>query len=276
LDHSFLPLILFFNGLFAPRHSARIQFLLAQVRILRERVDASRIVPTPEEKAELLRWGAKFDHDIDGIMEVVRPETYRRWLQMKRREIPFKKLGRPRIAEAIRKLVRRMPVENALWGCKRIVGELKKLGCRVCASTVRRILEEEGIHPLPTKARSKPPVEWTTFVHAHMDSLIACDFFTKPVYTLRGKLRAHVLVFIHLGSRKVFCSPPTYSPNAEWVMQQARNAVLSLDKIGAEPRFLVHGRDRKYPDAFARFWQTERTRCIRIPPRAPQANAFCE
>jgi hypothetical protein len=53
---------------------------------------------------------------------------------------------------------------------------------------VKRILEEEGIHPLPTKARKKPPVEWATFVRAHVETLIACDFFTKPVYSGKSGL----------------------------------------------------------------------------------------
>ena len=93
-------------------------------------------------------------------------------------------------------------------------------------TTVKRILEEEGIHPLPGKAGKKPPVEWATFVRAHMETLVACDFFTKPVYTLRGKFHACVLVFIHLASRKAFCSPPTHTPDGDWVMQQARNAAF--------------------------------------------------
>ena len=44
LDHSFLPFWAFFVRLFAPRHNARIQFLIAQTRILRSRIDANRIV----------------------------------------------------------------------------------------------------------------------------------------------------------------------------------------------------------------------------------------
>jgi putative transposase len=79
---------------------------------LRARIAADRIVPTPQEKAELLRWGAGFRHGIDGMMEVVTPATYRRWLRMGKREIPFKKSGRPRIAECIGRLARRMAVEN--------------------------------------------------------------------------------------------------------------------------------------------------------------------
>jgi len=233
-------------------------------------------VPTPQEKAELMRWGAMLGHSIDGVIWVVKPATYRRWLRMKKRKIPFKKSGRPRIAECIRRLARRMAVENVLWGYQRIVGELKKLGCRVGKTTVKRILKEEGIHPLPTKARKKPPVEWAAFVRAHMETLVACDFFTKPVYTLRGKFHACVLVFIHLASRKAFCSPPTYTPDGDWVMQQARNAASWLDEIGVAPRYLIHDRDSKYPGRFGAFWKTEGVRCLRIPPRAPIANAFCE
>ena len=55
LDRTLLPFFAFFMRLFAPRHNARIQFLLAQTRILPSRIDASRIVPTPDEKAELRR-----------------------------------------------------------------------------------------------------------------------------------------------------------------------------------------------------------------------------
>jgi len=45
---------------FAPRHNAQIRFLKAQIAILRKRVRASHIVPSPEEKAELLRLSFEF------------------------------------------------------------------------------------------------------------------------------------------------------------------------------------------------------------------------
>ena len=72
MDRTLLPFFAFFMRLFAPRYNARIQFLIAQTRILRSRIDANRIVPTPEEKEELMRWGAAFDHKMDGVMEVVK------------------------------------------------------------------------------------------------------------------------------------------------------------------------------------------------------------
>lgn len=99
--------------------------------MLRSHIDANRIVPTPEEKAKLIRWGASFGHKIDGVIEVVKPATYRKWLRMKKRRIPFKKSARPPIADYIRKLVIKMAKENPLWGYLHIMGELKKTICRI-------------------------------------------------------------------------------------------------------------------------------------------------
>ena len=72
----------------------------------------------------------------------------------------------------------------------------------------------------------------------------------------------------------VYCSPATYHPDGDWVMQQARNASMWLDDIGVNPHFLIHDRDRKYPDAFRTFWKSEGVRCIRIPLKSPRANDY--
>ena len=154
-------------------------------------------------------------------------------------------------------------------------GEFKKLGIRIGATTIRAILKEEGHFPDPKKATKKPPIPWTTFVHAHMETIVACDFFTKRVFTLGGIRDAYVLVFIHLGSRKAYYSPSTYHPNAKWIMQQARNASMWMEDEGIRPRFIIRDRDRKYPDEFDAFWKPD-LRCIRIPPKAPKANSFVE
>ena len=155
------------------------------------------------------------------------------------------------------------------------MGELKKLGIRIGYTTARNILKNAGHYPAPDKAKKKPPMPWTTFIHAHIDTIVACDFFTKPIVTLRGVRDAYVLVFIHLGSRKVFSSPSTYHPYSDWVMQQARNATMWMDEEGIAPRFLIRDRDGKFPDEFDAFWKPD-VRCIRIPIKAPMANSFCE
>jgi putative transposase len=262
---------------FRPRYNAQLQLMAAQIRILRARIDTDRIVPTPKEKAELLRLGAALDHDVAEVMHVVQPETYRRWVRQAKLGIPFKWSGRPGIPKATRNLVLRLAGENLSWGYRRIVGELKKLGIRVCPTTVRKVLKQEGIHPAPDKAFKKPAMPWTTFVHAHMDSMCGCDFFTKRIYTARGILTAYVLVFIHFGSRRVYCSPSTLNPDEDWVMQQARNASMWLEDLGVEPRFFVHDRDTKLTRKFREFWRDESgARPICIPLKAPKANAMTE
>lgn len=261
---------------FRPRYNAKLQLLEVQIRILRSRIDATRIVPTPAEKAELLRIGESIEHDIADVMHVVLPSTYRKWVRQRRKGYRFVPSGRPRIPDAARRLVLRFAGENLRWGFRRLVGELKKLGIRMGYTTARNILKEAGYDSAPDKAKRKPPLPWATFVHANMASMVGCDFFTKRIYTLRGVLDAYVLIFIHLGSRRVYCSPCTYHPDARWIMQQARNASMWMDDEGIEPRYIIRDRDRKFPDEFDAFWKTEGARALRIPVKAPKANAFSE
>ncbi len=259
-----------------PRFNARMQFLEAQIRILRSRVEASRIVPTLKERAELLRLGALMDHEIEGLMHVVVPGTYKKWLREARGHRPVKPSGRPRTPFATRTLIVRFAGENFQWGFRRIFGELKKLGIRISTTTIRNVLKEEGLFPEPGKAAKNPPIPWTTFVHANMESMIGCDFFTKRILTLGGMRDAYVLVFIHLSSRKVFYSPSTYHPDTAWMMQQARNASMWMDDEGIKPDYFIRDRDKKYAEVFDAFWKNVGIRPIKIPPRAPKANAFVE
>jgi putative transposase len=49
-----------------------------------------------------------------------------------------------------------------------------------------------------------------------------------------------------------------------------------MEDQGTAPRFLIHDRDRKFPDQFEVFWKEADVRPIKILPRSPRANAFCE
>ena len=131
MERLFFPLLSLAMQWFRPRYNARLQLMAAQIRILRSRIDTSRIVPTPKEKAELLRLGGMLDHDVADVMHVVQPETYRKWVRQAKRGIAFKRSGRPRIPMATVNLVLRMADDNMRWGYRKIVGELKKLGIRV-------------------------------------------------------------------------------------------------------------------------------------------------
>jgi len=153
-----------------------MQYLEAQIRMLRSRVGTSRVVPTPRERAELLRLGTAFDHEIDDLMHVVIPGTYKKRLRKLRASRIHRPAGRRRTPLATRNLVVRLAKENMRCGYRRIVGELKKLGIKIGVTTIREILRVEGHFPDPGKAVKKPPIPWTTFVHAHLDSMVSVDF----------------------------------------------------------------------------------------------------
>src|SRR5215469_8120830 len=104
------------------------------------------------------------------------------------------RLGRPRIAEEIERLVVRMAKEN------RIVGALANLDYRLSDQTVGNILRRHGLSRAPKR---KQTVSWKDFIRSHRDVLVGMDFFTTEVLTLKGLLTYYVLFFIHLETRRV-------------------------------------------------------------------------
>lgn len=84
MNSAFSFLLIFVAQFFMPRHNAQMRLLKAQIHILRARIPTQRIILSPAEKSELLRIGAECGHDIDGLMEVAKPATYKRWLAQMR------------------------------------------------------------------------------------------------------------------------------------------------------------------------------------------------
>ncbi len=260
----------------AARRDARIRFLKAQVEILRRKLGGNRVIPSPNDRARLLAIGQELDHDVADVIGIVTPRTYCRWVTELREERQPKRVGRPKIARNMRKVVIRLAKENAGWGYRRIVGELRKLRLKLGRSSVRRILKEEGLTPSPTRRGRADETTWRKFIRLHLDTLVACDFFTKNVVTPFGIRVAYCLAFIHIGTRKVFLSPPTYHPDDRWVQQQGWNAMMWLEDQRLGARFLIHDRDTKLSAAFRRLFKSDGIRCLRTPLLAPDANAFAE
>ena len=63
----------------------------------------------------------------------------------------------------------------------RIQGELRGLGIRVGATTIRSLLRFEGLGPAP---RRKGP-SWSEFLRAQAEGILACDFFTVETVWLK-------------------------------------------------------------------------------------------
>jgi hypothetical protein len=92
---------------------------------------------------------------------LVSPQTLLRWhRELVRRKWTYRhrRLGRPRVDPVVRELVLRLERENPRWGCVRIQGELRKLGIRVGATTIRLILRRQGFGPCQLPACV--PVGW--------------------------------------------------------------------------------------------------------------------
>ncbi len=102
-----------------------------------------------------------------------------------------KRVGRPKIARNLRELVVRFAKENAGWGYRRIIGELRKLRLRIGRSSVRRILKDEGLTPSPTRRGRAEETVGRKFIRLHVNTLVAYNFFTKTVITPLGVRLAH-------------------------------------------------------------------------------------
>ncbi len=104
----------------------------------------------------------------------------------------------------------------------RIEGELRKLGIRVGATTIRSLLRTVRLGPAPR--RSGP--SWTGFLRAQADGIIACDFFTVETAWLRT---LYVLLFIELGSRRIHLSASTVlRTRSPCALRPARPGVFTL------------------------------------------------
>jgi putative transposase len=139
----------------------------------------------------------------------------------------------------------------------------------VSATSVRRILRRHRLGPAPR--RSGPG--WTAFLRAQAAGMLACDFFTVETV---GLTRLCVLFVVELDRRRVHLAGITAHPTGEWVTQAARNLLTDLDERAHRMRFLIRDRDAKFTAAFDAVFAAAGIATVKIPPRAPKANAYAE
>jgi putative transposase len=197
---------------------------------------------------------------------IVQPDTVLRWHRelfrriWRRKSNPKQKQGRPPLKDDLATLIKRIVKENLTWGAERIRGELLKLGIRVSKSTIQKYINEER------ESRASKQT-WTTFLRNHASEIWACDFLQTYDILFRT---VFVFVIIELGSRRVVHFGVTKNPTDQWTAQQLREAT----PYGKGPRFLIRDNDNKYGASFARV--AANIEVLRIPYRAPRANAVCE
>jgi putative transposase len=173
------------------------------------------------------------------ILVIVKPETVITWHRQgfkcywrwKSRAGP---VGRPRIDQETRGLIRRMSFENPTWGVPRIQAELHLLGYEVAESTVAKY---------QVSIRKPPSQTWKSFLRNHAGQIAAIDFFTVPTVTF--DVLYGFVVLLH-DRRRVVHFNVTAHPTAVWTAQQ----LIEGFPEDRAPRFLLRDRDQIYGEYF--------------------------
>ena len=212
----------------------------------------------------LLVWTTRLWPDLLSLTRVVRPDTITRWHRAGFRAYWRWKcrgrLGRPKISDELRELIRRMSRENRLWGAPRIHGELLKLGFEVAESTVSKYM---------IRHRGPPSQTWRTFLRNHADAIAAIDLCVVHTVTFE---RLFALVIIGHGRRQLLWFAVTRHPTAEWLAQQ----IVEAFPWDTAPTYLVRDNDGSYGQVFMSRLRSMGIRDRPIAPRSPWQNAYVE
>jgi transposase InsO family protein len=209
---------------------------------------------------QLYRW---FPSVLKAIT-VIRPETlvrwhragFRRYWRWKSRSLG----GRPQIEADLRALIRRMSIENPLWGAPRIHGELLKLGFEVAQSSVAKYM---------VKQHGPPSQGWRTFLRNHAPDIAAMDLFVVP--TIGFKL-LYGLIIVRLARRRLVWVAVTANPTAEWIARQISEAF----PWNEAPRYLIRDQDCVYGAMVTRRVRAMGIRDKPIARGSPWQNCFAE
>ena len=260
----FLLIANFVHSLFRSQRQLVLENLALRQQVVMLRKSVKKPRPSVVDK---LFW-ILFSRYVDGwrkILYSLHPDTvvrwhhegFRRYWNWKSRR---RRVGRPPIDTAIRKLIRQMQATNMGWGAPRIHGELLKLGIEISQATVSKYMARH----------QKPPSQtWRTFLSNHTECLAAMDFFTVPTAGFRV---LYVFIVLSHDRRQVVHFNVTEHPTAQWTAQQ----LVEAFPFDSAPRYLLRDRDAIYSEKVQRRIKSLGIQEVVTAPRSPWQNHFCE
>jgi transposase InsO family protein len=244
------------------RLEAENAVLRHQLIVLRRRLQG-RVRLTNHDRwffIQLYRWFPS----VLQVFTIIRPETLVRWHRAGFRRYwrwkSRRRGGRPQIETELRALIRRMSVENPLWGAPRIHGELLKLGFEVAQSSVAKYM---------VKRRRPPSLGWRTFLRNHAPDVAAMDLFVVPTI---GFDPLYAFIIVRLDRRGLAWINVTAHPSAEWIARQITEAF----PWNEAPRYMIRDRDCIYGAVVTRRLRAMGIRDKPIAPASPWQNGFAE
>jgi putative transposase len=275
VDPSVLRVVLLvLTGWLERRERETIVYLVEENRCLRRQLGNRRLRLTDDDRRRLAARAYRLGRALlRDIATLATPDTLLRWHRqlIARKWTYARKSGRRGVLAEIRDLVVRMAEENPTWGYTRIQGALKNVGHRVGRSTIRRILRAAGLPPIPQR-----PTTWQTFLRAHWGVIAGADFFTTEVWTWQGLVTYYTVFVIDLASRRVQMLGSTPHPESLFMQQVVRTLTMDNLALGSASAVVICDRDQKWSAEVRRNLQEAGIRMVRIPERAPNANAYAE
>ena len=174
-----------------------------QLIILRRKV-RGRVRLTDGDRLFLIQLYRWFPSVLKAIT-IFRPETlvrwhragFRRYWRWKSRSLG----GRPQIDADLRALIRRMSVDNPLWGAPRIHGELLKLGIKISQATVGRWMPWRPKVPLSFPKIPSARIRAMRRIRASSDAMLAVlhllGMFVADLFKSRRRLEVENLFLRH-------------------------------------------------------------------------------
>jgi putative transposase len=184
--------------------------LLLENALLRQQLvilkgSIKRVQPTNTER-RILVWLTSRLKGWRKALLVVKPKTILVWhrtlFRLYWRHKSRVLVGRPRSSSDTVALIRRIAVDNRLWGAERIQGELLKVGIKLSKRTIQKYMRQA--QPTPPSGQT-----WSTFLHNHAHQLWACDFL--PIIGLFFRQFCAFFI-VEIGSRRVVHVGVTATP----------------------------------------------------------------